>query len=257
MTPQFPIQSVRDQFPALNARVAFFDSPAGTQVPRLVIDAVSASFVNAASNYGDFFETCRNAVAINDRAREAMAELLGASTSREILIGQSTTMLTFQISRSLGRCWKADDEIIVTQMDHEANISPWLQIAEERGMTVRWLPFNRDTWRIEPADLTALLNDRTRLLALNYASNMTGSINPVGELTGLAGVDEARVSEGVVDARVYRRPGWVFGPFLRGSDRAGFVLATGGSRYEALANAGRAADLIRFETADAAVLQQT
>ena len=82
-------------------------------------------------------------------------------------------------------------------------------------------------------------------------------VPPEGELTGLAGIEEARASEGVVDARVYRRPGWVFGPFLRGSDRAGFVLATGGSREEALANAGRAADLIRFETENAAVLQQT
>ena len=82
-------------------------------------------------------------------------------------------------------------------------------------------------------------------------------VPPEGELTRLAGVEEARTSDGVVDARVYRRPGWVFGPFLRGSDRAGFVLATGGSRDEALANAGRAAELIRFETEDAAVLQQT
>ena len=82
-------------------------------------------------------------------------------------------------------------------------------------------------------------------------------VPPEGELTGFAGIEEARASEGVVDARVYRRPGWVFGPFLRGSDRAGFVLATGGSREEALANAGRAADLIRFETEDAAVVQQT
>jgi biotin carboxylase len=82
-------------------------------------------------------------------------------------------------------------------------------------------------------------------------------VPPEGELIALSGLDDAKASEGVVDARVYRRPGWVFGPFLRGSDRAGFVLATGGSREEALANAGRAADLIRFETADAAVLQQT
>jgi biotin carboxylase len=82
-------------------------------------------------------------------------------------------------------------------------------------------------------------------------------VPPEGELVALGGLDEARASQGVVDARVYRRPGWVFGPFLRGSDRAGFVLATGSSRDDALANAGRAADLIRFETEDAAVLQQT
>jgi biotin carboxylase len=82
-------------------------------------------------------------------------------------------------------------------------------------------------------------------------------VPPEGELVGLEGLDEARAAEGVVDARVYRRPGWVFGPFLRGSDRAGFVLATGSSRDDALAKADRAADLIRFEAENAAVLQQT
>jgi cysteine desulfurase family protein (TIGR01976 family) len=96
------------------------------------------------------------------------------------------TMLTFQISRSLGRNWRAGDEIIVTRMDHEGNVSPWLRLAEERQLTIRWLTINRDSWRIEPADLRALLNERTRLLALNYASNMTGSINPVAELTRMA-----------------------------------------------------------------------
>ncbi len=96
------------------------------------------------------------------------------------------TMLTFQMSRSLGRSWRAGDEVIVTHMDHEGNVSPWLRVAEERGLKIRWLTFNRDTWRIEPEDLKALLTDRTRLLALNYASNLTGSINPVAALTQMA-----------------------------------------------------------------------
>jgi len=96
------------------------------------------------------------------------------------------TTLTFQIARSLGRAWRPGDELIVTRMDHEGNVSPWLRLAEERGFEVRWLGINRDTWRIEPGDLRPLLNPRTRLLALNYASNLSGSINPVAELTRLA-----------------------------------------------------------------------
>ncbi|HEY2660407.1 MAG TPA: cysteine desulfurase-like protein [Caulobacteraceae bacterium] len=182
----FPIEQVRDQFPALNSSVAFLDNPAGTQVPRRVIEAVSAAMAGAASNLGGFFQASRDADAIYDRAHEAAAELLGANTGREIVLGQSMSMLTFQISRSLGRGWSPGDEIIVTRMDHEGNVSPWLRLAEERGLTIRWLAPNLDTWRIEPEDLVPLLNDKTRLLALNYASNMTGSINPVAALTKLA-----------------------------------------------------------------------
>lgn len=142
--------------------------------------------VGAASNTGGYFQASLDADAIYARAHEAMAELLGGTSGREIVIGQSMTMLTFQIARSLGRGWGPGDEIIVTRMDHEGNVSPWLRMAEDRGLTVRWLPFNRDTWRIEPENLRPLLSSKTRLLALNYASNMTGSINPVAELTKLA-----------------------------------------------------------------------
>jgi cysteine desulfurase family protein (TIGR01976 family) len=182
----FPIERVRSQFPALSAPSVFLDNPAGTQVPRPVIDAVSAAMVGAASNTGGYFKASLDADAIYARAHEAMAELLGGTSGREIVIGQSMTMLTFQIARSLGRGWGPGDEIIVTRMDHEGNVSPWVRMAEDRGVTVRWLPFNRDTWRIEPENLRPLLSSKTRLLALNYASNMTGSINPVAELTKLA-----------------------------------------------------------------------
>jgi cysteine desulfurase family protein (TIGR01976 family) len=185
VTP-FPVERVRSQFSALSAPAVFFDNPAGTQVPRPVIEAVAGAMTAAASNTGGYFQASRDADAIYTRAHDAMAEFLGGTSGREIVIGQSMTMLTFQMARSLGRSWNPGDEIIVTRMDHEGNVSAWVRMAEDRGLTVRWLPFNRDSWRIEPEDLRPLLSSRTRLLALNYASNMTGSINPVAELTQLA-----------------------------------------------------------------------
>ncbi len=185
-TKVFPIDEVRRQFPALLRPCAYLDNPAGTQVPRSVIEAVAAAMTGAASNLGGYFPDSQAADAIYERALVAMADFLGGASAREIMVGQSMTMLTFQMSRSLGHDWRAGDEIIVTQMDHEGNISPWIRLAEERGLEIRWLSFNRDSWRIEPAELKPLLNERTRLLALNYASNLTGSINPVAALTRMA-----------------------------------------------------------------------
>ena len=185
MTP-FPIDTVRACFPALAGKDVFLDCPAGTQVPRRVIDAVAAAMAGAASNLGGKFRASHAADHIYDMAHEAMADLLGAASPREIIIGQSMTMLTFHLSRSIGRDWQPGDEIILSRMDHEGNVAAWLKLAEDRGVTVRWLSFNRDTWRIEPEDLQALLNDRTRLVALTCASNLTGSINPVAELTRIA-----------------------------------------------------------------------
>ena len=182
----FPIDLVRSQFPALTGAAVFLDNPAGTQVPRQVIKAVAEAMAGAASNIGGFFGASKSAKDVWTRAHDAIAELLGGHSGREVILGQSMTMLTFHMSRSLGRAWVPGDEIIVTRMDHDANVAPWLRMAEDRGLIVRWLPFNRETWRIEPDDLKPLLSTRTRLLALNYASNLTGSINPVTELTRLA-----------------------------------------------------------------------
>jgi cysteine desulfurase family protein (TIGR01976 family) len=182
----FPIDLVRSQFPALSGAAVFLDNPAGTQVPRQVIKAVSEAMAGAASNIGGFFAASKSAKDIWTGAHDAIAQMLGGHSGREVILGQSMTMLTFHMSRSLGRAWVPGDEIIVTRMDHDANVAPWLRMAEDRGLIVRWLPFNRETWRIEPEDLKPLLCTRTRLLALNYASNLTGSINPVTELTGLA-----------------------------------------------------------------------
>ena len=187
----FPIDRVRREFPALSGthggrpRV-FMDNPAGTQLPRRVVDAVANALMEAASNYGGYFEGSRNAEAIYAAAHRAMADFVNARSANEIVVGPSMTALTLHFSRSLGRRFVPGDEIIVTRMDHEGNVSPWLLLAEDLGLVVRWLPFSRDTWKIEPEDLEALLGPRTRLLALNCASNLTGSINNVAELTALA-----------------------------------------------------------------------
>src|ERR1700704_674000 len=140
-TTIFPIDEVRRQFPALLNPCAYLDNPAGTQVPRPVIEAVAAAMSGAASNLGGYFPDSKAADAIYESALEAMADMLGAESAREIVVGQSMTMLTFQVSRSLGRGWREGDELIVTQMDHEGNVSPWLKVAEELGLTIRWLTF--------------------------------------------------------------------------------------------------------------------
>lgn len=199
----FPIETVREKFPALARPIAYLDNPAGTQIPEMVIDAVAGAMRNAASNLGGFFPDSREASEVHGAAHEAAADFLGGRPS-EIVIGQSMTMLTFQCSRSLGRLWQAGDEVIVTRMDHEGNVSPWLRLAEERGLVIRWLPFNRDTWRIECEELKPLLNERTRLLAINCASNLTGSINDVAALTQLAKAAGALVYADAVQLAPHR-----------------------------------------------------
>ncbi|MER9752726.1 cysteine desulfurase-like protein [Mesorhizobium sp. M0166] len=187
----FRIDAVRAKFPALSLtdkgrRRIYLDNPAGTQVPQAVADAVSRCLLTTNANLGGFFETTIAAQDIVDEAHLAMADFLGAASPREIIIGANMTTLTYQMSRTLGRTMKSGDEIILTRMDHEGNISPWLQLAEDLGLVVRWLPFDQQSWQVEEAALAALLSERTRLVALNYASNLTGSINRVKALTRIA-----------------------------------------------------------------------
>jgi len=186
---EFPIDRVRAQFPALacgEESPIYLDNPAGTLVPQSVINATMQAMATASHNLGGFFAGSKQAQAIWDKAHSAMADMLGATSFREIIIAQSMTALTFHLSRSLGRRFKPGDEIIVTRMDHEGNISPWLMLAQDLGLVIKWLDFNRETWRIEREDLQSLLSERTKLLALNYASNLTGSVNDVAALAALA-----------------------------------------------------------------------
>lgn len=187
ITPAFPIDTIRAEFPALaitdgGVPRVYLDNPAGTQVPRRVAEASARCLLETNANLGGFFTTSRSAEAVVEGAHRAMARFLGAGSAREIIIGPSMTSLTFELSRSIGRTLQPSDEIVVTRMDHDGNIAPWLAIAEERGCVIRWVSFDEESWVIEPDALDAVLSKKTRVVALNFASNMTGSINDVRAL---------------------------------------------------------------------------
>ncbi len=183
----FPIERVRAEFPSLaicdggRPRI-YLDNPAGTQVPNRVADAAARALIETNANLGGYFVTSRLAEQTIDDARARMAQFLGAGSPREIIVGPSMTSLTFRLSRALARRLQPGDEIVVTRMDHDGNISPWLAAAADRGLVVRWLDYDRNSWRIEPSALDRVLSERTRIVALNYASNLTGSINDVRTL---------------------------------------------------------------------------
>ena len=187
----FPIDQVRAAFPALatsddGQRRIYFDNAAGTQVPQHTIDRITDFFHRYNSNTGVFNSTSVAVDAMVAETIRAAADYLGTDDPGEVIIGANMTTLTYQLSRSLAHRFSPGDEIIISRMEHEGNVTPWLQMAEDNDLTVRWLDFDRTTWRVEPAALEALLNDRTRLLALNYASNLTGGVNNVKALTALA-----------------------------------------------------------------------
>jgi cysteine desulfurase family protein (TIGR01976 family) len=187
----FDIAAVRDQFPALaltdeGTPRRYFDNPAGTQVPARVAAAVSACLLESNANIGGYFETSRRADAVVADARAAMAAFLNAPSPQEIVFGQNMTSLTFHLSRSIGAVLTAGDEIILTRMDHDANVFPWLLMARDHGLVVRWLPFERETFEFDLAELEALLGSRTRLVCVGGASNLLGTLNDVGAISRLA-----------------------------------------------------------------------
>lgn len=182
---------LRAKFPALQQKVngrpaVYFDGPGGTQVPQRVIDAISESLTLGISNHGGPFLTSARTDAIVDAARKAMVDFLNARRPDEIVFGQNMTSLTFAVSRAISRSWQKGDEIILTRLDHDANISPWLMAAEDRGVTVRWLDFDRVDCTQKMDSLSGMLNEKTRLVAVTYASNAVGSISDVKRVAQLA-----------------------------------------------------------------------
>ncbi|TCO50526.1 cysteine desulfurase family protein (TIGR01976 family) [Kribbella antiqua] len=168
----FDVIAVRKQFPALDEGAAHFDGPGGSQTPQVVADAVARTMTSALANRGQLTAAERRADEIVVGAREAMADLLGTDP-RGIVFGRSMTQLTYDFSRTLAKTWAPGDEIVVTRLDHDANVRPWVQAAEAVGATVRWLGFDKETSELD--DVTPLLSDRTRLVAVTGASNLIGT----------------------------------------------------------------------------------
>lgn len=170
----YDVSAIRAQVPALAAGIAHFDGPGGTQTPQPVIDAISDALARPLSNRGSLVPGERNADTIVTEARQAMADLLGASPSG-IVFGRSATQLAYDVSRALAKTWSSGDEIVVTRLDHDANIRPWVQAAEQAGATVRWAEFDPDTGELTPEHVRAVLSERTRLVAVTAASNLIGT----------------------------------------------------------------------------------
>lgn len=187
MTPQFDFAACRRKFPGLarevNGRQAvFLDGPGGSQVPQSVIDAVADCLANRNANDGGTFATSRDVGEIVDAARVAAADLLGATDSDEVVFGSNMTTLTFAFSRALARTWCPGDEVVVTRLDHDANVSPWVLAAKEVGATVRFLDIDSSDCTLRMDLLLEVLSERTRLVAVGLASNAVGTINPVREV---------------------------------------------------------------------------
>jgi cysteine desulfurase family protein (TIGR01976 family) len=174
------IENVRERFTALRSPLAFFDGPGGTQVPDSVIQAIGAYLQAANANLGGAFVTSKVSGDLVDSARAAASELLGAATD-EVIFGPNMTTLNFALSRTVARDWQAGDEVVVTKLDHDANIAPWLELAHDRGIVVRFCDLDGEC-RLDLDHLHSLLSERTRVVAFPWASNAVGTVTPVAEI---------------------------------------------------------------------------
>jgi len=187
--PSLDLTSIRSQFPSLTQTfnghpVVFLDGPGGTQTPQRVVDAISAYLRRDNANTGGAYSTSRHTDAMIAEARAAMADFLHCGAD-EVVFGPNMTSLTYAMSRAIGRELKPGDEIVVTRLDHDANVSPWLQMAEDRGVTVHWAEIHDEDCTLDMADLASKINGKTKLVAVGYASNAVGTINPVKEIVRL------------------------------------------------------------------------
>jgi cysteine desulfurase family protein (TIGR01976 family) len=187
--PALDVSSIRSQFPSLAQTVnghpaVFLDGPGGTQVPQRVIDAISNYLRRDNANTGGAYQTSRHTDAMIAEARAAMADFLNCAAD-EIVFGPNMTSLTYMMSRAIGRELVPGDEILVTRLDHDANVSPWLAL-EEKGVTIRWAEIHQEDCTLDVEDLESKLSSKTKLVAVGYASNAVGTINPVKEIVRLA-----------------------------------------------------------------------
>lgn len=178
----FELDAVRSQFPTLNRKAIFFDNPGGTQISHSSAARIQRYFMECNANHGGAFKTSQDSDAMIEEARQAMADFLNAGRPEEIVFGANMTTLTFNISRSLARTFHPGDTIVVTRLDHDANISPWLMVAEDRGCRIRWVEIHPEDGTLDLEDMQAALQEKPKLVAVGYASNALGTINPVEKI---------------------------------------------------------------------------
>jgi len=180
------LSTVRQQFPSLDRPAVFFDNPGGTQIARKSLDRINRYLLECNANHEGAFATSQHSDAVLHEAHAAMADFLNAHSPDEIVFGANMTTLTLHMSRSLARTISPGDEIVVTRLDHDANISPWLLVAEDRGCNVTWVDFDVEDCTLKMDDFEKALERKPKIVAFGYASNATGTINPARQLTKMA-----------------------------------------------------------------------
>jgi cysteine desulfurase family protein (TIGR01976 family) len=180
------LSSIRQQFPSLDRPAVFFDNPGGTQIARQSAERIQRYLLECNANHGGAFKSSIESDAVLDEAHQAMADFLNAASGDEIVFGPNMTSLTFSLSRALARTLGTSDEILVTRLDHDANISPWLLAAEDRGCHVSWVDFDVEDCTLSLQDFARALERRPKIAAFGYASNAVGTINPARKLTQMA-----------------------------------------------------------------------
>jgi cysteine desulfurase family protein (TIGR01976 family) len=187
----FDLDSIRAQFPSLSitdgdSPRVYLDNPGGTQVSQKVVDSMSDCLIRSNANEQGCFRTSQMVDALIEGAHEAIADLLNAPSREEVVFGQNMTTLTLHVSRSIGRCLKPGDEIVLSRMAHDANVAPWLLLARDLGLEIRWMPFNTETFEFDLDKLDAVLTDKTKLVCVGGASNLTGTINDIKTISAKA-----------------------------------------------------------------------
>ncbi|WP_432479840.1 cysteine desulfurase-like protein [Nocardioides sp. GXQ0305] len=236
----YDVAAVRSHYPALASGEAFFDGPGGTQVPQAVVDAVSRTLAGPLSNRSPLSAPQRAAGEAVDACRAALGDLLAADPGG-IVFGRSMTALTYDLSRTLAQGWGPGDEVVVSRLDHDANVRPWVQAAERAGATVGWIEFDRSTTELGVDHLEAVLGERTRLVALTAASNILGTrpdvpalaarVHAAGALLFVDGVHHA--SHCAVDVGALGADFYACSPYKFGGPHCG-VLAAAPSLLEQL-----------------------
>ncbi len=177
---------VRQQFPSLNRPAVFLDNPAGTQISKQSLDRINKYLLENNANHEGRFETSHKSDEILHEAHAAMADFLNASRPEEIIFGNNMTTLTLHMSRSLARNLQAGDNILVTRMDHDANISPWMLVAEDKGCNLIWVDLDVENGTLDLNDFARALERKPKIAAFGYASNLLGTVNPVKKMIKMA-----------------------------------------------------------------------